>query len=256
MKKEESMLNISICDDEIYEIKKIHKMVDNFMISNMIKYHITIFTSGEDLMKSKEMFDLVFLDISMGEMDGLQAGMKLYQKNLKIRIIYVTNFNQFLNEAINFAHAFAYLSKPIEEEQVSKQLSELVKIIGIDKKSEAEIEFRKVIEIGGEGKEHIFIKVPVSSIVYYEYVKSNRKVKVYMENKIYEFVGTMTEIEQKMKIYEFGVCCRGFLVNLSHVKKAKGKKVYLNTGSELPLSQKRAITFKNQLSDFVHRSIQ
>lgn len=250
------MFRISICDDEIHEIRKIQNIVKNFMIRNTIKYSITVFISGEDLIKSKEVFDVVFLDISMGEMDGLEVGIKLYQKNLNIRIIYVTSFNEFLNEAVNYAHAFAYLSKPIEEEQMFKQISELVKIIGIDKDDKVEMEFRNVIEVGGDEKEHLFVKVPISSIIYYEYVKSTRKIRVKMKNKIYEFTGTMIEIEQKMKMYEFGVCCRGFLVNLQHVIKVKGTKVYLISGEELPLSQKRAAKFKEQLGNFVHRSIQ
>ena len=76
-----------------------------------------------------------------------------------------------------------------------------------------------------------------------------------MKNKVYEYSGTMTEVEQKMEMYGFATCYRGILVNFEHVIKAKGDTVYLSTGEKLPLSQKRVVEFKNQLNDYVHGSI-
>lgn len=250
------MFKIAICDDEIKEVKRIQSIVENFMETYAITHNINAFTSGKELVESKETYELVFLDISMSEMDGLEVGVRLYQKNFKTRIIYITSFNEFLNEAVNHTHAFAYLSKPIKEETLIKQIEELVKMIGMEKENEVEIELKNVIEVGGEGKEYLAIKIPVSSILYYEYVKSNRKIRVKTKNQIYEYAGTMVEVERKMEIYEFGLCFRGLLVNLQHVVKAKGNTVYLNTGEKLPLSQKRVTEFKEQLSEFVHRSIQ
>lgn len=249
------MFRIAICDDEIKEAGKIQNIVKNFMKTYAMIHTIQVFTSGEALMESKEIFDLVFLDISMDGMNGLEAGMKLYQRNLKIRLIYVTSYHQFLQEAVNHTHAFAYLTKPIKEEELSKQISEAVKMIGTDKENEAEIELKNVMEVGEEKREYLAVKIPVSGILYFEYVKSNRKIRVKMKHNIYEYAGTMVEAEQKMQMYDFSSCYRGLLVNLRHVMKAKGATVYLNTGETLPLSQKRAVMFKNQLSDFVHRSI-
>lgn len=249
------MFRIAICDDELKEAGKIQKIVGNFMKTSAMIHTIEVFTSAEELIGSKEIFDLVFLDISMNGMNGLEAGMKLYQRNLKIRLIYVTSYHQFLHEAVNHTHAFAYLTKPIKEEELSKQVSEAVKMIGMEKENGAEIELRNVMEAGEEKREYLAVKIPVSDILYFEYIKSNRRIRIKTINKIYEYAGTMVEAEKKMQLYEFGSCYRGLLVNLRHVMKAKGDTVYLNTGETLPLSQKRAVMFKSQLSDFVHRSI-
>lgn len=251
------MFKIAICDDETKETKSIKKLVEEFLNEYAIIYDICIFLSGEELLLSEEKFDFIFLDISMGGINGIETGMQLYQKNRKIKIVYITTFQEYCNDAINHAHAFAYLAKPIKKEKLREQVNELVKIIGIERGREIEIELLNVTEIdGGKRKEYLSLKMPVSSILYFEYIKAGRKIKVKTEKKTYEYISTMSEIEKKMELYEFRQCYRGVLVNYEHVVKAKGDKVYLNTGEILPLSQKRVTEFKEQLNKYVHRSVE
>lgn len=253
---EKLMLEIAICDDEIEEAIELKEMVEKFMQENSILYHIYIFTSGEALLNKDECFDIVLLDIAMKEMDGIETGMKMYQKNLKVRIIYITRFYEYCNDAINHAHAFAYLTKPIDKEKLFTQISELVKVFDMNKEQRLELELTNITEVNEEnGREYLLLKVFVSDILYYEYVKAGRKIRVKMKDKIYEYTGSMAEVERKMKLYGFGACYRGILVNFEHVIKAKGNTVYLNTGETLPLSPKRGIIFKEQLNEYVHRSV-
>ncbi len=76
------MFKVGICDDELNEAAVIKQLVEEFMNSYGILYDIQIFLSGEDLIASSASFDFVFLDISMGGMNGIEAGMKLYQRNV------------------------------------------------------------------------------------------------------------------------------------------------------------------------------
>lgn len=250
------MFKVAICDDELNEAAVIKQLVEEFMNSYGILYNIQIFLSGEDLIASSISFDFVFLDISMGGMNGIEAGMKLYQRNRKVRIIYITGYNGYCSDAINRAHAFAYLPKPVEKQQLIDHISELVQIIGLDQGNEIEIVLSNVTEISESGGNvYPAIKVTVSNILYFEYVKAARKIRVKTMEKTYEYIGTITDAEQRMEIYGFGTCCRGVIVNFEHVARVKGDMVYLNTGERLPLSQKRVIAFKKQLNNYVHRSI-
>lgn len=246
------MFNIAICDDEIKEAEAIEIMLEEFMKKNTVIYKISIFNSGEELIASLEKFDFVILDILMRGMNGIETGMKLYQRNRQIKLIYITNYNEYCNEAVNNVHAFAYLLKPIRKEQLIKQIKELIKLIGIDKGKNSEIELSNVTEVKGEERKACLkVKIPVADILYFEYVKASRKIKIITKKKTYEYIGTMADMEQKMDVYGFGICYRGILVNFSHVIKAKGNKVFLNNGEMLPLSQKRVGEFKEQLSHYV-----
>ncbi len=250
------MFRVAICDDEWNEAAAIKELVEEFMNNHGILYSIQMFPSGEELIASSISFDFVFLDISMGGMNGIEAGMKLYQRNRKVRIIYITGYDGYCNDAINRAHAFAYLPKPVEKKQLTDHVSELVQVIGLDRGNDIEIVLTNVTEISDSGKkEYPAIKVTVSKILYFEYVKTARKIRVKTLKKTYEYIGTIADVEQRMELYGFGTCYRGVIVNFEHVAKVKGDMVYLNTGERLPLSQKRVIAFKEHLNNYVHRSI-
>lgn len=250
------MFNIAICDDERKEAKTIKTMLETFLKEHLLIYNIHIFTSGEALLASSENFDFIFLDISMEGINGIETGMKLYQKSRKIRLIYITGYQEYCKDAVNHAHAFAYLSKPVAKEQLAKQVSELIKEIGEDKGNEIEIELLNVTRIGEDDQKiYPIVQIPISHILYVEYVKAGRKIRVRTKTEIYEYSGTMAELEQKMKLYDFETCYRGILVNFEHVMKVKGDTIYLVTGEKLPLSQKRRTEFREQLSNYVHRSI-
>ncbi len=250
------MLKIAICDDEMHEVKNVKSIIMEAMENQSITYEIKLFGSGEELLESNEQFHCVFLDIVMNGINGIELGMSLYQKDRKVRIIYITNFEEYCSEAVNHVHAFAYLSKPIIKEKLEQQLQALIQLMGEEIKNDIEIELSNVIEICEETKkEYIAIRIPISEIIYFEYMKSDRRVRVKTTNKTFEYVCTMTQLENNMRAYGFAACYRGILVNFAHVLKAKNHIVYLNNGEKLPLSQKRVVEFKEKLNEYVHRSI-
>ena len=220
------MLNIAICDDEIEQVNKVKMAVDEFMMRYSIVYNVETFSSGEELLGVKSIFDLVFLDIVMEGMNGIEVGIILRNYNFKVKVIYITSSNEYWNYAINNVHAFAYLTKPICKKELFVQIKEVIKVIGIEKREEVEIEFTNAIEIGNKEREYPLIKIQLSDIIFFEYVKQRRKIRINLVNKTYEYSGKMSDLEQKMVIYCFGICCRGIIVNLQHVKKVKRNIVY------------------------------
>lgn len=110
------MVKIAICDDNQKDIEIIQKFLIEYMYVKDIVYSIAIFISGEELLVTNSEFDFIFLDIAMGlGMNGIVAGRKFKSFNQKTKIIYITSFPQYCQQAINNVHAFAYLEKPIQK---------------------------------------------------------------------------------------------------------------------------------------------
>ncbi|WP_147297467.1 LytR/AlgR family response regulator transcription factor [Lachnotalea glycerini] len=242
------MLYIAICDDEIEQSDKIKRIVEGVLKEYSIIYKIQSYKCKEELLTTLEIFDIVFLDIYIGEFNGIETGIKLYQKNRKVKIIYITNYEEFCNEAINHVHAFAYIIKPVEKEKLAKQVKELIKVIGAEKGGDIEIELLDVTEINNKVKpEYPVLRIPVSDILYFEYIKTRRKIRVKTKkNKEYEYNGTIAKTEQKMKPYGFVTCYRGIIVNCAYIIKIKNGTVYLGNGERLPLAQKRVLELKEK----------
>ena len=248
-------MRIAICDDEEKERNNLSNLINKYCTERQLVYELATFSSGEELIKTGSFFHIIFLDISMKELNGIETGKEIYKRNHKTKIVYVTSYHEYCSQALNTAHAFAYLTKPIQLSDFLEQFGNLVYEIIETEKQEIKVEFYNVQEIKNDViTEKYIAQIPVDDIAYFEYVKSTRKINIHKKNAVYVVSNTMTEIEKKMKIYGFEVPCRGFLINLGWVQKIKGFDIYLQNNIVLPVSQKRIMAIKDALNEYIQRS--
>lgn len=247
------MLTIAICDNNKKDSLKIETIVKNYMNTKFIPFRIYIFKSGEELLEFHDKLDLIFLDIAMEGINGIQTGKKLREINRNSKIVYTTNYKQYCIQAVNNVHAFAYLDKPVAKNKAEQQLDEVIRYIKEENEKIDIVKF-ETIEITKEGKIENKIKsFEVKDIYYFEYF--NRKIKIKLENEEYFFVDKMKYLAAKMKEHNFETCHQCFLVNLMHVKKIKGYEVFLDNNEKLPVSQKKSADFRKKLNKFIQSSI-
>ena len=94
-------MKIAICDDEILYIEKIKKIVSSFIESEKIVAEIETFTSGCELVESESLYDVVFLDIEMPGLNGIETTKILNQKNNRTRIFIFTSHSNYLDDAMD-----------------------------------------------------------------------------------------------------------------------------------------------------------
>ena len=124
------MIEIAICDDNEKDQEIIQKFVVEYMNEKNFFHTIWTYKTGEELLESEETFNVVFLDIAMGDgMNGIIAGRKLRSISRKTKIIYITSFHQYMEQAFNGVHAFAYLDKPVVKEKINLQLDDVLHIV-------------------------------------------------------------------------------------------------------------------------------
>ena len=67
------MINIAICDDEKYILDKIKKLVFDFFHRKNVEITVSQFGSGEELLRHNKNIDILFLDIQMDGIDGMET---------------------------------------------------------------------------------------------------------------------------------------------------------------------------------------
>lgn len=119
-------MNISICDDDEFSIRKIKDMIiEYYEVNHLTKPNIYIFNDGLSLLQSDITSDIVYLDVEMPGLDGIQAGRMLMQRNKNTLIIVITSYMEYLDDAMRF-HVFRYLSKPIEQKRFNLNLKDAI----------------------------------------------------------------------------------------------------------------------------------
>ena len=80
-------MRILICDDEIKNITGLKGYVEEYMNNHGITFEIETTTNPTDVVKTDAIYDLVFLDIQMPELDGFSLARKLKARNSKVVIL-------------------------------------------------------------------------------------------------------------------------------------------------------------------------
>lgn len=228
-----TLKKIAICDDDVTTLHQLKKYIEKYPI----KLSIDLFQSGEALLKRKEFYEIILLDIDMKGVNGLEAAKRIREYDKTVKIIYITNYSDYTVFAFG-VHAFAYLLKPVKEEQLYQQLDEAFEYMKQPK--EEILEFMT---------EEGIVRTELHDILYFEY--HERKVFLQTRDKRYSMKRKITELAAVLKEKGFVMPHKSFIVNLYAVRQIKGYDLFLIDDTRIPLSQKKSCEFRKALNCYL-----
>mgnify|MGYP002242258540 CR=1 FL=1 len=98
------MLKIAICDDDVKMTGRLDTVLEEIAKRNFVKIDTEVFLDGGKLEKAVEekmYFDIIFLDIEMGDEDGITAARKIRETDRNVLIIYVTSHESYMQESFS-----------------------------------------------------------------------------------------------------------------------------------------------------------
>lgn len=231
------MIHIAICDDERYMLDKLKKLVSDFFYKENIQISILQFSSGEELLNYNKPIEVLFLDIQMKNMNGMETAKKLRNHNFRGVLIFVTILKELVFQAFE-VQAFDYLLKPIEEEHFKKVMNRLL----ISLKSAKE----KSLLIQRKSENRIIF---FDDIIFCEIM--NRKVYLHLQSEeIIDYYDKIENLETKLD-RRFFRCHRSYLINLKYLKSFRDGLAYMNNGETIPVSRLRSKEFTSVILQYM-----
>ena len=218
-------MRIAICDDE----KNIRELIANKVANQYPDAEIIFFQSGEELLLVDESIDILFLDIQMSGIDGMETARELRKKDKSVILIFVTAVEEYVFQAFDVG-AFNYIVKPIDDGKFSDVLHRAVDEWSSQNINEKEPEERYVL-INNSG---VHTKVILDEIVYAEVF--NRKVVIHKLDGEIEYYGKMSDLES-LAGDSFFRPHRAYLINFKYVEKYDATTIYLERGTALMAKQ-------------------
>ncbi len=154
------MIRIAICDDDRKDRSHLRELIDKWGNTLCMELDIKEFESGEAFLESECCPELLFLDIVMEQKDGIQVGTEIRRQRADTIIVYVTNIDERMAEAINRIHSYGYLLKPVKEDALFKILQEAVRVVKRNLRRNCETFL---------SAQNGIITIPVKDIYYFEY---------------------------------------------------------------------------------------
>lgn len=223
-------MKIAIIDDEKIWLEEERRCIEKYY--NKEDVQIDTYYTGEEFLKEEKMYDVIFMDIELGEEkeDGFIVAEK-YQKIKKdVILIIMTTHTEFSRKGYQ-VNAFRYIDKTCMEAELQEALSS----------AENRLEQWKFIEIdiAGVGIQKIYCK----DIVYIE--ASNNNVEINMESEVLISGENLKDINKKVEDKGFYLIHRSYLANLEWIDKIEDKVLYMKNGTSIPISKYRDSNFKS-----------
>ncbi|GAA3649556.1 LytR/AlgR family response regulator transcription factor [Asaccharospora irregularis] len=231
------LLHIGICEDDLLQREFLVNSVKKFLKLKDISFNIYEFSSGEELLeKYPETLDILFLDIQMDKLTGMEASRQIRKFDNKVEILFITAVSEYVQKGYE-VRAYRYLLKPISYETLSEHLDSCVS--GIISKIE------NVLFVDNKG---YMIKLDLNSILYIETDK--REITIYEENKSYNLKIGINDIEKQLKNKRFFRCHNSFLINITKIQSLIKNVAYIDD-IQIPVSKYRVKDLKRELASYL-----
>ncbi len=222
------MLRIAIIDDEKDFLTIYKKIISEIFSEHHVKNEIKAFNSGKEFISalSRNKFDIVFMDIGMPELSGIDLASELRKSNQNFDIIFVSAYPHFVFEAIRFT-PFRFVRKTHLRVETAEAISSYC--------ARSQTKF-KMISL--ELKNGDSISENVNDIIQFFAVRHD----IYYINKsengarIISRKYSLSQLEKSIGELGFIRIHKSHLVNYRYIKSINAKSILITDGRELPIS--------------------
>lgn len=219
------MLRIGICDDSADARIALRAALERAMDRRRGEGRFFEFSSGEGLLRwlgsHAGELDLVFLDIEMGELDGMETARRLRLADEGLQLVFVTGYTDYVFDGYSVG-ALGYLMKPPQPDRLDEVL---------DRGLEARLRDGDKAFLCRSGE--TMYRIPKKSILYF--ASDRRQVSCVSTARTYLFYGKLDEVEREVGDGFVRIHQR-YLVRTGAVDRLEGSQVFIGEEA-LPVSR-------------------
>lgn len=239
-KEDGSMISIAVCDNELLERLKISAKIRTIMEELQVSCSIEQFSSGKELLIFLERFDLIFLDILMDEMDGMETARRCRELGFDKTLIFLSSSRKYVFDAYDVG-AFHYLVKPAEDEKLKTVLKRAVK--------KEQFTSNDYIVISRERQKR---KLFLDAVRYFEI--KGRQIDIHEENGIFTYYEQIGNLEKQLNGKGFFRCHKSYLLNLKHVDGYSRQEAILDNGERIIIAKRRYEEFCQTILAYMRKN--
>lgn len=231
-------MEIAVCEDIALHRNTLKSFIENYFRTKTLSLSLHEYDSGTALLASGKRFDIAFLDIELGDINGIDAASQLKKKNPNCIIIVVTSYTDYLDAAMDI-HVIRFLKKPIEQSRVFSALDKALSEMSNN-------------QITLSTKDNQILRLGSRDIIFAE---ANLKyVSVHTVQGTYTVKESLKKIKSLLSTEVFAVPHNSFIVNMNYISAFSRTEITLRLPDgkkEIPVSGRMQPVFKRRFLEFV-----
>lgn len=238
------MYKIAICDDEPVLAEAVKDKVDKYFSECEMEYDVDVYDTGKDLMNSvkKNNYNMIFLDIELGDMNGIDVATKIRKTDRDVTISIVSSYDKYSCQGY-LVNAFRYIVRDINtlQKDINECLSSALKVY-------AEKEQKRLFKF----KEREML-VNIKKIIYIE--SRGHELIIHIDEDEnegeYHIRYKLDDIEHDINSRFFFRANKSELVNILYVTHKIGDKLYLKRDGYIKISRYRVNDYAKACSKVI-----
>lgn len=231
------MLRIAICDDDKIICRQLEDMLCEISEDIHEEIEIEVYYSGEeicDFLVKGNHYDLIFLDIELNEINGVEVGKKIRSdlNDELTQIVYISSKESYAMELFE-VRPLNFIIKPINKEKIEMLLLKAIKLL--DKESRY-FEYKY---------NNINFNLPINDILYFE--SNGRKVNIILSDEIKSFYGKLSTVEEQLNNPDFIMIHKSYLVNFNFCIEYNYEYIKMSNQEVLTISQNNRKAVREKL---------
>lgn len=233
-------MRIAVCDDDPQVLLSVLSQLTSYQEQRQTEISCQSFENAIDLLTSMEHknFDLLFLDVLMPGLNGIEAAREIRQKNENIKIVFLTSSPEYAVESYS-VQAVNYLLKPSTEERLFPVLDQIADLL---RKPE------DALTVQTQGK---LFRLPYRKIEYIEVLSKTIYFHL-TDSSTKETHGSLSDYESVL-LSRPGFCKvhRSYLVNLSWVTEVRQGELLTVSGKYVPIARSLYQQIRTAYTEFL-----
>ncbi|MBO7364860.1 MAG: response regulator transcription factor [Lachnospiraceae bacterium] len=223
------MIKIAIVDDEQDQSVHMQELVNRYASEHGVEFDVSVFDNPLTFLDSyNPSFDIIFMDVKMPEMNGIDAARALRRKDSRVLLYFITTARQYALKGYE-VEALDYIIKPLDYKEFQLKIARAIM------KLDREDHFSLLVKT-----ENGFVRLRPADITYIEV--SGHFLIYHTVNGDYRVYGTLKSVEEKLDGKDFTRCNNYLLVNLKYVTGVNGLSADVY-GESLQISHPRRKAF-------------
>lgn len=231
-------MNIAIIEDSGQELSLLERCLQSYLSSRQVYRVIDTYTSGEAFLENwpSKSYDLVFLDILMEGISGIEVARKIRETDSECLLIFISSSKEYALQGFE-VRAFDYLLKPLSEVRFQKTMdlcqNELAKHI-------------RYIEVK---ESRTLVKIPLNEIIYTDYY--NHYIQIHTAARLIRSYQQFDVFSPLLLCYPQFLCCyRNCIVNMDHVDSVDKHDFVMENGERVPITRGNRNSIYQQYADY------
>ncbi|MBR1847462.1 MAG: response regulator transcription factor [Bacilli bacterium] len=217
------MIRVAIVEDNEQERDELIGMLNAYQEKNNTHFSMDIFSDGFAFLDAKKLnYDIIFMDIMMPGINGMDASRQLRKIDPEALLIFTTSLAQYAIEGYE-VDALDFIVKPIDETKLSQVLERASERLNHKKRQEVILHIQS----------SIFVRIAIDDIIY---IQAEEHMLTYVTVKErYEVWNSLTSAYSALPNAQFFRLSRSVVINLAFVKGLSKDNVVMKDGTVFPL---------------------